>query len=87
MGIKIPYLNVNNIAPIEGAAAVTPSNTGSLTNGKCRGLYIGGAGAVAVQFEDGNTATFAAVPVGVLWVSCVQVLSTGTAATNILALY
>ncbi len=67
-----------------GAAAVTPSDS---TEVQFSALYIGGAGAVAVETAGGDTVTFAAVPVGtVLEVAVVKVLSTGTAATNIVGL-
>jgi len=75
-------------APYYGAAAVTPSDSTDLAKAPTRGLYIGGAGAVKVDLMDGSTVTFAAVPVGTtLYIRATRVYSTGTAATNILALY
>jgi len=72
--------------PARGAIAVTPSDTTLLE--QCRALYIGASGDVAVECtEDGTAVTFVAAPVGVLPVSVVRVLSTGTAATDIVALY
>lgn len=76
-------------------AAVTPSDTLKLNNpnphdesNKCRMLYVGGAGAVAVKDRFGNSVTFPAVPAGTqLVVSTDQVLSTGTAATSIVAIF
>lgn len=67
------------------AAAVTP-NDSTVINAS--GLYIGGAGAVAVILEgDTSAVTFAAVPVGtVLNISVQKVMSTNTTATLILAL-
>lgn len=51
------------------------------------GLYIGGTGDVTVVNQQGLTATFSSVPAGMtLWIEVVQVKSTGTTATNILAL-
>ena len=72
--------------PAEDAVAVTPSDSTDL--GKdVRGLYIGGAGDVAVFTRSGNTVTFVAVPVGsILPISVSKVLSTGTSASNIVAL-
>ena len=76
--------------------AVTPSDTAKLTpytvgNGiklpRCRALYIGVTGDVVVKNEAGTSVTFTAVPVGILPVSTDQVLSTGTTATNIVALF
>jgi len=53
-----------------------------------RGLYVGGAGDVAVTMaEDGNNVTFVGVLAGsILPVQVTKVLSTGTTATNIVAL-
>lgn len=44
------------------AVAITPSDTTQIS---CRGIYVGGAGNVAVQTRDGaTTVTFTAPPVG-----------------------
>ncbi len=71
-------------------AAVTPSNTAQLPD-DTHALYIGGAGNVTVVFAEDATATpvtFTAVPVGaILPLSVIQVMATGTTATNIVALY
>lgn len=75
-------------SPAKGARAVTPHDTNVLTGGTCRALYIGGTGNVAVVLADeGAAVTFASVPVGILNIQARIVLSTGTTATNILALY
>lgn len=71
----------------QNAAAVTPNDSTALPLGTCKGLYIGGTGAVSVITEAGDTVAFAAVPVGILPIACTHVRSTGTAATNIVALY
>jgi hypothetical protein len=76
-----------NTAPAKAARPVTPHDTNVLTGGVCRSLYVGGAGAIAVRMADGGSATFAAVPVGILPIQCDIVLSTGTTATGIIALY
>lgn len=69
-----------------GAAAVTPSDSTVLSG--VRGLYIGGAGDVAVVMQDTSTAvTFKAVPVGTFMdIQVEKVMSTNTTATLILAL-
>lgn len=68
-----------------GAVAVTPNDSTTLTGVKA--LYVGVSGDVAVVTRDRAAAvTFKAVPVGYLWVQCVKVLSTGTTATDIVAL-
>lgn len=52
-----------------------------------RGLYVGVTGDVAVRHADGGTVTYKAAPVGVLPVQVDKVLSTGTTATDIVAMY
>jgi hypothetical protein len=76
------------------AAAVTPSNTtdipsvsGGTNEGGCI-LYIGATGTVKVRTIGGDDVTFAGVPAGTtLQVRVVRVFSTGTSATNIVALW
>jgi hypothetical protein len=70
-----------------GGIAVTPSDATVLTPTK--GLYIGGAGNVTVDFADGTTGVLlTAVAVGTLYpISVVKVKSTGTTATAIVAIY
>ena len=69
------------------AVAITPSDSVNLTD-ITRGIYVGGAGAVVVVWEDNSTSTFSAVPVGtVLNVKAKRVNATNTTATLLLALY
>jgi hypothetical protein len=69
----------------QSASAVTPSDTDTLA--AARGLYVGGAGDVAIETAAGDTLTFTAVPAGTfLPIAAVKVLATGTDATNIVAL-
>lgn len=71
--------------PAAGIIAVVPSDTTVLSS--VRGLYVGGAGDVAVTMQDGTTGTFKAVPVGtVLPLQVSKVMATGTTATLMLAL-
>lgn len=66
--------------------AVTPSDS-TVFSPTPKGLYIGGAGNIALRGEDGVDVTFA-VLAGVFLPLCpVRVLSTGTTATSIVALY
>ena len=68
------------------AAAVTTSDATVIP--KCRALWVGVAGNVAVRHAgDGSLVTYSNVPVGVLPVQVDKVLSTGTTATTMLALY
>jgi hypothetical protein len=72
------------------AVAVTPHDTNPViaTGGAFSGVYVGGAGNVAVKTVGGQSVTFTAPPVGTfLWVRGTHVLATGTTATNLVALY
>lgn len=73
--------------PATGAASVTPHDTNQLAGGTCRALYIGTTGNVKVTMANGNEVTFSSVAVGILPISVKLVWSTGTTASNILALY
>lgn len=69
------------------AAPVTPSDTVDLPNATT-GLYVGGAGNVKVDMFNGETVTFNALAVGhVHRLAVRRVYSTGTTATNIVAVY
>jgi hypothetical protein len=86
--VSYPYTNfkASDVAPYISAAAVTPSDSTDLT-WITRGLYIGGAGNVAVNMADGTTVTFYGCLAGTVLNFCVsRVLATGTTATHIAAL-
>lgn len=71
------------------AAAVTPNDSTDLTT-YAKALYVGVTGDVVVLpvgNADGASVTFKAHPVGYMPVMVRRVLSTGTTATNILALF
>lgn len=75
-------------SPASNAAAVTPDDGTDLT-ATCRGLYIGAAGNVAVYMKGSTTSvSFVGAEAGtILPIRCDRVLSTGTTATNIVALW
>lgn len=76
------------VAPARRLAAVTPDDDNDLTDGTAKALYIGTSGNVAIiAADDSSSVTLASVPVGVLPVRAKRVLSTGTTASNIVALY
>jgi hypothetical protein len=79
------FRDSNATVPAHGAVAVTPSD--STVFAITRSLYIGVSGNVAVHMADGQTVTFASVPVGIFPVQVDQVLSTNTTASSIVALY
>lgn len=74
--------------------AVTPSNSTTYgsrstppTEDICA-IWVGGAGALNMVDQDGNTTLIAAVPAGTLLpISPFQILATSTTATSIVALY
>lgn len=73
--------------PITGGEQVTPDDNADLSE-VSRGVYIGGAGDVAVIMKDGQTLTFAATSAGAVYPFRVRrVLSTGTTATDIVAIW
>lgn len=64
--------------------AVTPSDSTVLQQG-CKGLWVGGAGDVAVTMWDGTTATFKAVPAGTRLPVSPKLVNAATTATFIVA--
>jgi hypothetical protein len=79
------HSTANATVSAHGAVAVTPSDATVFAT--TRALYVGVSGDVAVQMADGQTVTFTAVPVGIFPVQVIQVLSTGTTATDMVRLY
>ena len=75
------------ISPAGSIVAVTPNDSSDLDY-ITRGLYIGGAGDVAVEGLISGTVTFVGVPAGsILPIRVKKVLETGTTATSIVALW
>lgn len=74
-------------APARNWLAVTPSDSTNLKAG-CRGLWVGGAGNVAVVGDDDVAVTLTGVAAGTcIPVGPKRVNSTNTTATLIIALY
>lgn len=74
-------------APPECAEAITPSDT-ETTGHVTRALYVGGSGNLVVQMQNGSVVTLANVPAGTfLPMRAVQVLSSGTSATDIVGFW
>lgn len=71
--------------------AITPSDTADIEqwNGACpRGLYVGGAGNVAVVTPDGSAVTLTAVAAGQVYpIQVRRVNSTNTTATDLVGIY
>jgi hypothetical protein len=82
-GVPIP-----SYGPASKLVAITKSDATDLTASKIRGLWVGGAGDVAViAAGDSAAVTIVGVPAGTLLpVSVVKVMSTNTTATSIVGL-
>lgn len=73
--------------PAIDAAAVTPHDTNDLTF-TTKAIFVGGAGNLKVKTLVGNDVTFTGVTAGtVLQIHAQRVYSTGTTATNIVAMF
>ena len=74
-------------APSDKAEAITPSDTLDLTNAT-RGIYVGGSGDITcIMASDSSSVTFSSVNTGsILPIRVKRVESTGTTATNLIAL-
>jgi len=74
-------------SPAANGTTVTASDSTILPE-PTRAIFVGGAGNVAVTMHGGGSLTFTGVPAGtVLPIKVTQVLSTGTTATSMLALW
>jgi hypothetical protein len=74
-------------APAKSWRAVTTSDTVNLPGG-CRGIYVGGAGNLALVDGDNNVVTFTAVPVGTFMpCGAKRINATNTTATLLVALF
>ncbi len=68
--------------------AITPHNSTDFTDGICVAIYVGVGGDVVAVDIDGNATTFKNAQSGVtLPIKARRVNSTGTTATNLVALY
>lgn len=73
--------------PVRNVEAITPSDSVDLT-APTHGIYVGVGGNVAVETENGSTATFTSVLAGsIIPVRAIKVLSTNTTATTLLAMW
>jgi hypothetical protein len=76
-------MNIYETRAAAGITAVTPNDATDLPGGPTRGVYAG----VAVIMADGSTGTFTAAANGEHHWKVRRILTTGTTATNMLALY
>lgn len=73
--------------PAGRAVAIVPTDVAATVFPTCRGVYVGVAGDLKVVMADGTTVVFTAAPVGYHPLQISRVFATGTAATNLVALY
>lgn len=73
--------------PYVGAVAVDVSGGNQTLATSCRGVFVGGAGNLAVTMLDGSQVTLTGIAAGsVLRLCVVTFRQTGTTATNVTAL-
>ena len=83
---SVPQLGAQDTAPSSSAAAVTPNDSTVLA--LTRALWVGTGGNLKVTMGYGTDVTFTAVPDGKLMpIRVTKVFSTGTTASNIVAIY
>lgn len=82
------YLSADATVSAHRASAVTTSDS-TIYQQPTRALYIGGSGNITVDMADGGTSVlFVGVLSGtILPIQVTRIYATGTAATNIVALY
>lgn len=82
------YLSADATVSAHRASAITPNNT-TVYEQPTRGIYVGGGGNMTVDMADGGTSVlFVALLAGVVYpFQVTRVYSTGTTATNLVALY
>lgn len=79
--------SASDAAPAKTWKAITPSDTTNLPAG-CRGIYVGGAGNLALVGDDNTVTVFTAVPVGVFMpCGARRVNVTNTTATLLVGLF
>lgn len=75
------------VGPCEHAAAITPNDSTDLTV-TTRAIYVGGGGGIVIVTKGGEEVTLAGAAAGsVLPVRVARVKSTGTTATDLVALW
>ena len=88
-GIRASARTSDANRPFSGATVVVPTDDPSKSIPTTRGLYLGTGGDLTVYLADNGIQpiTVKNAPQGYNMLQVFQVLSTGTLATNILALY
>lgn len=78
--------NIEKTEPARSASEVTFNDSNQID--PTRAIYVGSTGNVKVDFVDGSTVTFSSVSAGTLLpIRVNRIYSTGTTATDVIALY
>lgn len=79
--------DITQLGPARNAVAVTPSDSTDLTN-VTRAIVVGGNGNVSVNMSGSGSAVVISMTAGTIYPLAVsRILSTGTAATGIVAIW
>lgn len=73
--------------PATNAVAITTSDSANFSFSQCRAIYVGVTGDITLDTPFQTSVLFKAVPVGILPVAAVRVRTTGTTASQMVALY
>jgi len=75
----------------EHGVAITPSDTVAISHPSgqtyTKAVYVGTTGNITAIMADSSSVLFSNVPVGFHTISVTRILSTGTTASNLVALY
>jgi len=75
-------------SPSGDIVAANLHDTNPLTNGVCRGVYVGATGDLKLVTPKGQTVTLAGLAAGLVHpIQAKQIFSTGTTATGVMVLY
>ena len=83
-----PSFQFSAITPSDTALLTYTNSAGEVEKRRCKAIYVGGAGNLAIKDDAGNAVTFTGVTAGSVYpISTDTVMSTGTTATHLVALF
>lgn len=83
-----PSFQFSTVTPSDTALLTYTTSGGEVVKRKCKALYIGVAGNVAIKDDAGTAVTFTGVLAGCVYpISTDTVMNANTTATDIVALY
>lgn len=74
-------------APATGAYAITPNNTNPIGDYTPKGVFVGTAGNLVCELQDGTEVTFQNVAAGTLLPFRVRIVKTSSTAGGLVAVY